>query len=157
MKIQFTSILLLISSLSFANSRQCLESASNLELIRELEFRLNGNHDRDPEESYSVSFTCTGDAQVIVNSTNLNTGTNKKMAISTGNWDICRSLSALLNSKIGNVSLTSAKIFAVCSGDAQIIRILINTSGVKEISRDSTGNWDTCRKETDLINQALSR
>ncbi len=149
---------LLTSVFASADNRQCLQRASNSELVSEISYRLGTNSGGgEVVGGYSVSFTCGGNAEVVVNSTNLSTGVNQRASVSTGNWDTCRSLSTLLNTKIGNVPLTTGRIFAICAGNAEIKRMLVNASGVKQLSSDSTGNWDTCRKEAELINQNLSK
>ncbi len=149
---------LLASVFASADNRQCLQRATNSELVSELSYRLGtSNGGGEIVGSFSVSFSCGGNAEVIVNSTNLTTGANQKISVSTGNWDTCRSLSTLLNTKIGNVPLTTGRIFAICAGNAEVKRMLVNVSGVKQLSSDSTGNWDNCRKEADLINQNLTK
>jgi hypothetical protein len=149
---------LLSSVFALADNFQCLQRATNSELVSELSYRLGANNGGgDVAGGFSVSFTCGGNAEVIINSTNLSTGTNQRASIPTGNWDSCRSISSLLNTKIGNVPLTSGRIFAICGGNAEIKRTLVNADSIKQISSDATGNWDTCRKQADLINQNLTK
>lgn len=157
MKSLFVALTILAASMALADNRQCLERASNFELLKEVELRMGGSNGGDSSSAFSASFSCGGNAEVIINSVNLSTGANSSYKISTGDWTQCRSLSSLLTSKIGSVTLHTGKIIAVCGGNAEVSRVLVNASGIKLVSKVSTGDWNVCRQEAEQNNANLSK
>lgn len=151
----------LVLSLSFAASahanNQCLSQVSAGELLQELNRRLDsGSVGHVPSGNFSVTFLCAGNAEIKTTVTNLQSGALAQDSLATGNWDTCNNTAKLLNQKIGNKPLASARIFAVCAGNAQIFRTLIGADGtVKRLDAQATGNWQVCQDTAAQINQAL--
>ena len=155
MKLVLSFLVVLASQVTFAQSNSCLSRASDQDLLREVSRRMSSSPGQPEQGSSSLSFTCAGNAEVIVDSINLGTGKGSQLRIAAGSWDKCRGYANILNSKLSG-SNVSGKVFAICAGNAEVSKFTITRAGdVVLSSKTAAGDWDVCESSANQINSKL--
>lgn len=149
----FASLVTFTSLSVFAQSR-CLQQASNDELLNEAASRMGNSSSRSSE--IKVSFACVANSEVALSVVDIMDGRALNYKFGVGDFQQCESYANLLNKKLGNQTLTSGKVIALCGGSSQLVKVLVGSQVmVKEISRESTRDWQRCYADADRINLNL--
>lgn len=156
-----SAILLLGSAAAFAQQSlnpqhmQCLGSVSNYELLTETNRRMsNGNNGGgwvDNGQQQNLLIVSCNSYQLVINTTNMQTGQSNDQTFTLGTSSQCNELAAKINS-IKNQPLYSNKIVGVCNS-YQLQKFLIDTSmTVKQLPTTTYGTSSQCQVAADQLN-----
>jgi hypothetical protein len=134
---------------AFANN-ECLQNATNSELMRELDRRLSGVP--GGSQSAAASFSCDSQTNLLISVVGSN-GQEQEAQIYLGSSSRCNEIAQQLNSNRSRISATS--IIAVCDSQTNLFRYSITPVGsLTELSKRYIGSSSRCTEEQNRINTA---